>query len=157
METEMETNTRKHIRNQNIRKWKLSRWKQIWNRNGNKMFPLVKHCSAISSYNDTNISSCEVKKTTSQSFVLVGRRTYLIHYVYAPQEVIISSTFWEFYDFIYGSFSFSLILTMETRFCRISLNILVKKWICFTKYFNKCSIKTQIFPQIFLKILLEPR
>ncbi len=46
-----------------------------------------------SSYNDTNVSSREVKKTTPQSFALVGRCTYLIHYEYVPQEVAISPTF----------------------------------------------------------------
>ncbi len=41
----------------------------------------------IASYNDTNVTSCEVKKTTPQSFALVSRHTYLIHYEYVPQEV----------------------------------------------------------------------
>ncbi len=71
---------------------------------------------AIASFNDTNVSSCEVKKATPQSFVLVGRCTYLINYEYETQEVTISPTFWEFYDFIYGSFVFSFILRTETRF-----------------------------------------
>ncbi len=70
----------------------------------------------IPSYNDTNVSCCEVKKATLQSFALAGRRTYLIHYEYVPQEVAISLTFWEFYDFIYGSFGLSFILMTEKRF-----------------------------------------
>ncbi len=70
----------------------------------------------IASYNDINVSSCEVKKATPQSFALIGRCTYLMHYEYVPQEDAISPTYWEFYDFIYGSYGFSFILMTETRF-----------------------------------------
>ncbi len=70
----------------------------------------------IASYNDSNVSSHEVKKAAPQSFALVGWHKYLIRNEYVPQEVAISPTFWEFYDFIYGSFGFSFILTTETCF-----------------------------------------
>ncbi len=47
----------------------------------------------IASYNDTNISSREVKKATLQPFALVGRYKYLVHCKYVPQEVPILPTF----------------------------------------------------------------
>ncbi len=47
---------------------------------------LVSKCMLyyIASYNDTNVSSREIKKATLQSFALVGRHTYLMHYDYVP-------------------------------------------------------------------------
>ncbi len=50
----------------------------------------------IASYNDTNVSSHEVKKAILQSFALVRRCTCLIHYKYIPQDVVSHQLFENF-------------------------------------------------------------